>query len=75
MARSDVSYCPGGLAGAVPGDVGPKRWRREAALRETLRVSVTSVRDMQLSDRVVRGSSLVENLDSRARSYFFLRRQ
>ena len=28
-----------------------------------------------LSDRVVRASSLVENLNSRLRSYFFLRRQ
>ena len=32
-------------------------------------------RDVQeLSDRVVRASSLVENLNSRLRSYFFLRR-
>ena len=29
----------------------------------------------KLSDRVVRASSLVENLNSRLRSYFFLRRQ
>ena len=29
----------------------------------------------RLSDRVVRASSLVENLNSRLRSYFFLRRQ
>ena len=29
----------------------------------------------ELSDRVVRASSLVENLNSRLRSYFFLRRQ
>ena len=28
----------------------------------------------ELSDRVVRASSLVENLNSRLRSYFFLRR-
>ena len=54
----------------------PKRWRREAALRETLRGRYHGVcADVQeLSDRVVRASSLVENLNSRLRSYFFLRR-
>ena len=55
----------------------PQRWRREAALRETLRGRYYGVcADVQeLSDRVVRASSLVENLNSRLRSYFFLRRQ
>jgi hypothetical protein len=55
----------------------PKRWRREAALRETLRGRYHGVcADVQeLSDRVVRASSLVENLNSRLRNYFFLRRQ
>ena len=55
----------------------PKRWRREAALRETLRGRYHGVcADVQeLSDRVVRASSLVENLNSRLRAYFFLRRQ
>src|SRR5208337_3625114 len=54
----------------------PKRWRREAALRETLRGRYHGVcADVQeLSDRVVRASSLVENLNSRLRNYFFLRR-
>ena len=54
----------------------PKRWRREAALRATLRGRYHGVcADVQeLSDRVVRASSLVENLNSRLRSYFFLRR-
>jgi hypothetical protein len=54
-----------------------KRWRREAALRETLRGRYHGVcADVQeLSDRVVRASSLVENLNSRLRTYFFLRRQ
>jgi hypothetical protein len=54
----------------------PERWRREAALRETLRGRYHGVcADLQeLSDRVVRASSLVENLNSRLRSYFFLRR-
>jgi hypothetical protein len=55
----------------------PKRWSREATLRETLRGRYHGVcADVQkLSDRVVRASSLVENLNSRLRTYFFLRRQ
>jgi hypothetical protein len=55
----------------------PNRWRREAALRETLRGRYYGVcADVQeLSDQVVRASSLVENLNSRLRTYFFLRRQ
>ena len=55
----------------------PKRWRREAALRAVLRGRYHGVcaELQELSDRVVRASSLVENLNSRLRSYFFLRRQ
>ena len=55
----------------------PKRWRREAALRETLRGRYHGVcADVQsLSDRVVRASSMVENLNSRLRTDFFLWRQ
>jgi hypothetical protein len=55
----------------------PKRWRREAALRAALRGRYHGVcADVQeLSERVVRASSLVENLNSRLRTYFFLRRQ
>jgi hypothetical protein len=55
----------------------PRRWRREAALRATLRGRYHGVcADVrELSDRVVRASSLVENLNSRLRAYFFLRRQ
>jgi hypothetical protein len=55
----------------------PKRWSRVAILRETLRGRYHGVwADVRkLSDRVVRASSLVENLNSRLRSYFFLRRQ
>ena len=52
-----------------------KRWPRVAALRETLRGRYhgwcADVRE--LSDRVVRASSMVENLNSRLRTYFFLR--
>jgi hypothetical protein len=55
----------------------PKRWQREAALRETLRGRYYGVcADVQeISDRVERASSMVENLNSRLRTYFFLRRQ
>ena len=55
----------------------PKRRRCEAALRETLRGRYHGVyaNVQELSDRVVRASRLVENLNSRLRTYFFLRRQ
>jgi len=55
----------------------PKRWSRVATLRETLRWRYHGVcaDARELSDRVVRASSLVENLNSRLRTYFFLRRQ
>jgi hypothetical protein len=55
----------------------PKPWRREPALREALRGRYHGVcADVQeLSHQVVRASSLVENLNSRLRTYFFLRRQ
>ncbi|MGZ3472396.1 MAG: hypothetical protein ACXVA6_20705 [Isosphaeraceae bacterium] len=55
----------------------PERWRRESVMREALRGRYQGVcADVQgLSDRVVRASSLVENLNSRLRTYFFLRRQ
>ena len=54
-----------------------KQWPRVAALRETLRGRYHGVcaAVQELSDRVVRASSMVENLNSRLRSYFFLRRQ
>ena len=54
----------------------PKRWSRVATLRETLRGRYHGVYAelRELSDRVVRASSLVENLNSRLRTYFFLRR-
>ena len=55
----------------------PKRWRGEAALRATLRGRYHGVwADVQeLSQQVVRASSLVENLNGRLRTDFFLRRQ
>ena len=56
---------------------GSKQRPRVAALRETLRGRYHGVcaAVRELSDRVVRASSMVENLNSRLRSYFFLRRQ
>jgi hypothetical protein len=55
----------------------PERWRRETVLRELLRGCYHGVyTDVQeLCQRVVRASSLVENLNSRLRNYFFLWRQ
>ena len=55
----------------------PLRWQKEAALREHLRGRFypleQAVRD--LSKRVVRASSIIENINSRLRNYFFLRRE
>jgi hypothetical protein len=55
----------------------PRRWQREADLRHLLRdrfhVLQEAVRE--LAQRTVRASSAVENLNSRLRKYFFLRRQ
>ena len=54
----------------------PRRWRREVALRETLRGRYHGVcADVEeLAAGVVRASSLVESLNGRLRNYFFLRR-
>jgi hypothetical protein len=54
-----------------------RRWPREAALRAALRARYYGVCAAveELSAGVVRASSLVENLNSRLRNYFFLRRQ
>jgi hypothetical protein len=55
----------------------PRRWQREADLRQRLRdrfyALQAAVRDV--AERTVRASSAVENLNSRLRKYFFLRRQ
>lgn len=54
----------------------PQRGQREAALRQKLRhrfhALSSAVHD--LAARTVRASSVIENLNSRLRSYFFLRR-
>jgi hypothetical protein len=53
-----------------------KRWRRDASLRHILgaRYYPLGVALDTVRRRTVRASSLVENLNSRLRSYFFLRR-
>jgi len=55
----------------------PRRWQKEAALRQKLgdRFYDLSVRVRDLADQVVRASSVIENINSRLRPYFFLRRQ
>jgi len=54
----------------------PSRWPREAALRSQLgsRHSSLSAAAVEVARQTVRASSLVENLNSRLRNYFFLRR-
>jgi hypothetical protein len=55
----------------------PQRGPREAALRQALRGRYHLVAEAvaAVTAQVVRASSVVENLNSRLRSYFFLRRQ
>ena len=54
----------------------PPRWQKEAALRQQLGDRYhhlnEAVRD--LAEHVVRASSVIENINSRLRAYFFLRR-
>lgn len=54
----------------------PEYWQREAQLHRQTRGRLHQVRPAieALAKRTVRGSSVVENLNSRLRSYFFLRR-
>jgi len=54
----------------------PRRWAEEAALRKQLRDRFHAVQlaAAALAEETVRASSLVENLNSRLRNYFFLRR-
>jgi hypothetical protein len=55
----------------------PRRWQEEAAVRTQLGNRYHAVAEAvnALAARVVRASSVVENLNSRLRNYFFLRRQ
>ena len=54
-----------------------QRWQREAQLRQQVggRYYGLSEAVEEMAARVVRASSLVENVNSRLRNYFFLRRQ
>jgi len=55
----------------------PLRWQKESALREQLRGRFHAMEQAvrALSEQVVRASSIIENINSRLRSYFFLRRE
>ena len=55
----------------------PRRWQKEAALREVLRGRFHPLEQAlrALRGQVVRASSIIENINSRLRSYFFLRRE
>jgi hypothetical protein len=88
-AQLDRDFATRATAFAVPADLvrelfavqtlpldTPKRWRRDAPLRCILgaRYDPLSQALDEVRRRTVRASSLVENLNSRLRSYFFLRR-
>jgi hypothetical protein len=55
----------------------PLRWQKEAALRERLRSRYYPLEQAVrvLTKQVVRASSIIENINSRLRNYFFLRRE
>jgi hypothetical protein len=55
----------------------PAHWQKEAALRQQLRQRFCPLHQAvsDLAERIVRASSVIENLNSRLRNYFFLRRQ
>ncbi len=54
-----------------------KQWQAEAALRRQLGERFHAIRTAvaTLADHTIRASSVVENINSRLRNYFFLRRQ
>ena len=54
----------------------PRRWQQEAVLRRQLgqRFHLLRAAVQDLAAHTVRASSVVENLNSRLRTYFFLRR-
>jgi hypothetical protein len=55
----------------------PNRWPREAALRQQLRQRFYPLQKavQDLADHTVRASSIIENINSRLRTYFCLRRE
>jgi hypothetical protein len=62
--------------GALPAG-SERRWRRDAALRQRLggRYHALGAAVARLARRAARASSVTENLNSRLRNYFFLRRR
>jgi hypothetical protein len=54
----------------------PLRWQKEARLRQQLRDRFYPLQQAvaDVANRVVRASSIIENINSRLRNYFFLRR-
>jgi hypothetical protein len=54
-----------------------RRWQQEAAVRHQLRGRFHPLEQAvrALRERLVRSSSIIENINSRLRSYFFLRRE
>ena len=58
-------------------DCDPLRWQEERVLRQQLRGRFHDVYEAvaELRKKTIPASSLVENLKSRLRGYFFLRRQ
>ena len=57
--------------------VDPLRWQKDTALWKRLGRRYPLLREAveKVAEKIVRASSMVENLNSRLRSYFFLRRQ
>lgn len=55
----------------------PQRWQKQERLRRQLgqRFYPLEAAVRQVADQVVRASSIIENINSRLRNYFFLRRQ
>jgi hypothetical protein len=55
----------------------PLRWQQEAWLRQQLRHRFYPLQEAvhDVAEHVVRASSVIENINSRLRTYFFLRRQ
>ena len=55
----------------------PHYWQKETALRQRLRHRFYQLREAvrALADRTVRASSVIENINSRLRNYFCLRRE
>jgi predicted DNA-binding protein YlxM (UPF0122 family) len=73
----DVAVARGVLHTQARGAYEPQRWPQEAAWRQRLggRYHAVATAIAALSRQVVRASSVIENLNSRLRNYFFLRRQ